>query len=487
MRSQLLAAFIAATCAPFAHAATLTLIAGPHAVPVAAPDGFASVRVTLVAEDGTTLERRFDTSAGAALNLGLASADGRYAYQLEFTGPAESRRPIPTTVDGRDVAAGRAWPSVTGRFAVLGGQLITPETATLEPDGKAAPRAKDVVVPDDQIVQGSLCVGFDCVDNESFGFATIRLKENNTRLEFDDTSTGAFAANDWQLIANDNLTGGPNYLGFFDVTASRRPFAITAGAPADALFVDSVGRVGFGIGVPTLKLHLSQGDTPATRFEQTNAGGFTAQTWDVAGNEANFFVRDVTGGSLLPFRIRPGAPTSSVDISASGNVGVGTASPTAKLDVSVSRPVADPPIALLRVSNVHASVPAGTNDRFVVDSVGNVTARGTIAQLSSRTQKHDFRTPDSDVLLAKLERLPVTSWQYNDAPAGERHIGPVAEDFHAAYDVGGNPRYLAPADVAGVALASVKALQAQVKQRDARIEQLEARLARLESLLSDKR
>jgi hypothetical protein len=68
-------------------------------------------------------------------------------------------------------------------------------------------------------------------------------------------------------------------------------------------------------------------------LEQTNAGGFTAQTWDIAGNEANFFVRDVTGGSRLPLRIRPGAPTSSVDISSIGNVGVGTGTPAFALDV----------------------------------------------------------------------------------------------------------------------------------------------------------
>jgi hypothetical protein len=79
---------------------------------------------------------------------------------------------------------------------------------------------------------------------------------------------------------------------------------------------------------------MNTGDTPAMRFEQNSGGGFTAQTWDVAGNEANFFVRDVTGGSRLPFRIRPGAPTSSIDINASGNVGIGTASPGSSLDVS---------------------------------------------------------------------------------------------------------------------------------------------------------
>ena len=85
-----------------------------------------------------------------------------------------------------------------------------------------------------------------------------------------------------------------------------------------------------------LDLHVTTSNTPAMRLEQNNSGGFTAQTWDVAGNEANFFVRDVTGGSRLPFRIRPGAPTSSIDISAGGNVGVGTASPSAKLHVSAA-------------------------------------------------------------------------------------------------------------------------------------------------------
>ena len=73
-----------------------------------------------------------------------------------------------------------------------------------------------------------------------------------------------------------------------------------------------------------------------TGLSRTTAGGFTAQTWDIAGNEANFFIRDVTGGSKLPFRIRPGAPTSSIDINAAGNVGFGTASPASKMHVVIA-------------------------------------------------------------------------------------------------------------------------------------------------------
>ncbi|TIU64770.1 MAG: hypothetical protein E5W15_26155, partial [Mesorhizobium sp.] len=192
----------------------------------------------------------------------------------------------------------------------------------------------DNVVANDQVVQGSLCVGLDCVDNESFGFNTIVMKENNTRIYFNDTSTNAgFAANDWALIANDSVSGGANYFGIQDATSNKMVFRVDAGAPENSVYVNSFGNLGLGTSNPTLGLQITRSDTPAIRLEQTNAGGFTAQTWDVGGNETNFFIRDLTNGSQMPFRIRPGAPTSSLDIAANGNVGLGTASPTSKLHV----------------------------------------------------------------------------------------------------------------------------------------------------------
>src|ERR1700712_4204365 len=200
---------------------------------------------------------------------------------------------------------------------MLGAMLITSGNAVA-----------DQVIPDDLIVQGSACVGLDCVNNESFGFDTIRLKENNTRIKFDDTSTGTgFPNNDWQLTANDSANGGLNKFSIENTTLATVPFTVVGSAPTNSIFVDSSGRLGLRTATPGLPIHISVSDTPAQRYEQTSAGGFTAQTWDIGANEANFFVRDVTGGSRLPFRIRPGAPTSSLDINASGNVGIGTASP----------------------------------------------------------------------------------------------------------------------------------------------------------------
>jgi hypothetical protein len=207
--------------------------------------------------------------------------------------------------------------------------------ATLIGGGHAV--AQQQVFASDVDVQGSLCVGFDCTANESFGFDTVKLKENNLRIFFQDTSVAAgFPANSWRLIANDSVSGGANYFALEDSTAARQVFRVDAGARLDSIHVDSVGNVGFGTATPSLTTHARSGNTPGQRLEQDGSGGFTPQTWDVAGNEANFFVRDVTGGSRLPFRIRPGAPTSSIDIAASGNVGLGTASPANKLTMLTS-------------------------------------------------------------------------------------------------------------------------------------------------------
>src|SRR6185436_13830143 len=117
--------------------------------------------------------------------------------------------------------------------------------------------------------------------------------ENNTRIHFDDTSVSAgFPANDWRIIANDSASGGASKFSIEDSTGAKTPMTLTAGAATNSIFVDSTGRVGFRTSTPVLDLHVSTGNTPALRLEQTNASGFTAQTWDVAGNEANFFVRD---------------------------------------------------------------------------------------------------------------------------------------------------------------------------------------------------
>ena len=85
-----------------------------------------------------------------------------------------------------------------------------------------------------------------------------------------------------------------------------------------------------------VELHVTNGDTPTLRLEQNSSSGFAPQTWDVAGNETSFFIRDATSGSTLPFRIRPGAASNALVIDTDNDVGIGTLSPAADLEVSTT-------------------------------------------------------------------------------------------------------------------------------------------------------
>lgn len=259
----------------------------------------------------------------------------------------------------------------------------------------------DQVILDDLIVDGSICAGFDCVNGESFDFDTLRLKENNLRIKAQDTSNSAsFPSNDWQITFNDSSNGGANKFSIDDIDGGRTPFTIEAGAPSHSLYVDDGGRIGLGTSTPVVELHIPDGDTPTVRLEQNGSSGFTPQTWDVAGNETNFFVRDATNGSTLPFRIRPGAPSSSIYIDTDGDVGIGTSSPSASLHIQrTTGTVAN----LLKLQNNHGvfmqmidgdtgltwnwqnqnntafiTNSVGAGDEFALDVDGNLEISGTL-------------------------------------------------------------------------------------------------------------
>ena len=503
--------------------------------------------LTVSRPDGTVFRREFKSGAVPAFDLsdaaGNLAADGAYSWQIVFSPrlSAAQKQALAAARRTNDPAAqARALASVgldknrvqSGTFAVAGGSIVQSDLsegvgnrAPVEPAAEGGGRVpNDVVTADDAIIQGSACIGLDCVNNESFGFDTIRLKENNTRIKFEDTSTGAFPTTDWQLTANDSASGASNKFSIEDITGSRVPFTVTGGAATNSIFVDSTGRVGFRTSTPVLDLHVNTSNTPALRLEQNNSGGFTAQTWDVAGNEANFFVRDVTGGSRLPFRIRPGAPTSSIDISADGDVGIGTGSPSNKLHVTSSASgTADgkvlisntsgttSPRELLEVNNNGGAIfilkdtsqaprwSFGTSgSSFVIDnqanggvelsltSAGNLIVLGTVTPGSSREIKQDFAAVDTREALNKVLALPITSWAYK-TDQKVRHIGPMAEDFFDAFSVGGTNKGISVTDSAGVTLAAIQGLYKEVQQKNAELAarnaELENRLANLESMI----
>ena len=232
--------------------------------------------------------------------------------------------------------------SITGVFTIANDlladkNLIDPSTlankggSVVDQDNPT----RDQQILDDLIVDGSACIGQDCVNGESFGFDTLRLKENNLRIKAQDTSaTASFPSRDWQITFNDSSNGGANKFSIDDIDGGRTPFTIEADAPSHSLYVDDGGRIGLGTNTPVTEIHIKDGDTPTLRLEQDGSSGFGLQTWDVAGNETNFFVRDATNGSRLPFKIRPGAATNSIYVDTDGDIGLETASPASQLHVA---------------------------------------------------------------------------------------------------------------------------------------------------------
>jgi len=117
----------------------------------------------------------------------------------------------------------------------------------------------------------------------------------------------------------------------------------------------------------------------------------------------------------------------------------------------------------------------------------HLTAGGVWTNGSSREFKDNFVSIDGNMLLSRISNMPIMSWKYKNT--NERHVGPVAEDFVQAFDVGAicendgkrDDKYLAAGDVAGVALAGVQALLEKINQLERRNAELERRLTELEN------
>ncbi len=102
---------------------------------------------------------------------------------------------------------------------------------------------------------------------------------------------------------------------------------------------------------------------------------------------------------------------------------------------------------------------------------------------SDRNAKQDFAEVNGREVLAKVVAMPIQMWNYKQ-DAATRHIGPMAQDFHAAFGVGIDEKHIATVDADGVALAAIQGLNEVVKEKDAEIASLKQRLENLEKAVS---
>src|SRR5262245_39979498 len=94
---------------------------------------------------------------------------------------------------------------------------------------------------------------------------------------------------------------------------------------------------------------------------------------------------------------------------------------------------------------------------------------------SDRNLKEHFESVDPRAILAEVTRLPIARWSYKGEAV--RHLGPMAQDFAAAFGLGADDHHIFPLDATGVALAAIQGLRALAQAQQARLEVLERELA----------
>lgn len=128
------------------------------------------------------------------------------------------------------------------------------------------------------------------------------------------------------------------------------------------------------------------------------------------------------------------------------------------------------------------SLTAGSDRLTVTGGAGGsatLSNGGTWTNASSRAFKTDFIEIDPLEVLERVVNLSISRWSYRDSAEGQ-HMGPMAEDFKAAFDLAGNGQSIATVDADGVALAAIQGLNEKLEAENAelrqRLEAIEARL-----------
>ena len=113
---------------------------------------------------------------------------------------------------------------------------------------------------------------------------------------------------------------------------------------------------------------------------------------------------------------------------------------------------------------------------------------GSWVNVCDRNAKKEFEPVNSREVLERVSKLPLATWSYRSETEPARHLGPVAQDFHAAFGLGVDDKHIAALDSSGVALAAIQGLnhkvEEQMKAKDAEIEELKQAVSELRKLVS---
>jgi len=133
-------------------------------------------------------------------------------------------------------------------------------------------------------------------------------------------------------------------------------------------------------------------------------------------------------------------------------------------------------------------VKATTDNQFMVRAAGgtifysnySLTAGvslapggGSWSSVSDRNKKENFKEEYGEEVLSKIAGMPIFSWNYKSQDSSIRHLGPTAQDFHAAFHLGENDTTITTTDIDGINMLAIQALEKRTTELKAKIEELE--------------
>ena len=319
-------------------------------------------------------------------------------------------------------------------------------------------------------------------NNKSTGdFSTIPGGINNSA-----SGVGSFAA------GNQAKANHPGTFVWGDWT-----FADFASSAANQFLIRAGGGVGIGVTAPQQQLSVAAG----MNIDQNNANN---------GTIANSLIFGSFSGEAIASKRTAGGNQYGLDfyannvnrmsIANNGNVGIGTNAPSEKLHVVGNFIRVDGGAnekVYMGGDGLGSDAQFGSLNSTITDAIMYNPTRGECMNLLAKTftvcSDRNIKDIAGDVraeeVLNKVIALPVQRWNYkgeNDI----QHIGPMAQDFYAAFSLGKDDKHIATVDADGVALAAIQGLNQklteELKRRDAENAELKHRLEKLERLIASK-
>jgi hypothetical protein len=346
----------------------------------------------------------------------------------------------------------------------------------------------------------------------------LSLSGNSLFINSDSSATLNVASQLHSTVSGDVFltVGDDAVLGFNDDLAVQ---ANDISISSSKFTVLPTGTTGLGTGDPQAQLHVYSPKNPTVlRVQSAGTPGFGRLEFfsDPQGSVNEWrpgYIQSTDNGGFtggLAFVVNgTGAGQQFGEVETmrivNGRVGIGTTSPQNKLHVvagatgnAVQGTSADPIASGVYGENLGSGYGVAGRATFTGTAIygdnpagwagyfnGNVRVTGVLNNTSDRNAKRDFKPVDTLAVLDKLASLQIQTWTFTNDATGSRHLGPVAQEFKAAFGLGADDTSIATVDADGVALAAIQALNQKVEQQRSELRAKDERLAALERELAE--